>query len=247
MSTLHTNDAPTTLTRLLQHGRRAVQHRLQRAADHRAAAGAAPVRELQGAGRLSARGAARRRLQAESDLDGTWKPYRAVGCSACNNGYKGRVGIYQVMPITEEIQRIILARRASRWTSPTQAASEGVRDLRQSGLLKVRAGVTTLEEVHRGHQRIATDDATARSRTSEAHGNSSSRQRHQGIRLRVGRQGQERQGRARRDARRRRGHGQRAACAARASWSPRSRSAACAAARRSSRRTSPSSRASWRR
>ena len=43
------------------------------------------------------------------DLDGNWKPFRAVGCSTCNNGYKGRVGIYQVMPITEEIQRIILA------------------------------------------------------------------------------------------------------------------------------------------
>ena len=42
------------------------------------------------------------------DLDGNWKPYRAVGCSMCNNGYKGRVGIYQVMPISEDIQRIIL-------------------------------------------------------------------------------------------------------------------------------------------
>ena len=81
------------------------------------------------------------------DLDGNWKPFRAVGCSMCNNGYKGRVGIYQVMPITEEIQRIILGSGQLRWTSPTQAQREGVRDLRQSGLLKVRAGVTTLEEV----------------------------------------------------------------------------------------------------
>jgi type IV pilus assembly protein PilB len=69
-----------------------------------------------------------------------------MGCSACNNGYKGRVGVYQVMPITEAIQRIIL----TEGTAPDiakQAQAEGVRDLRQSGLVKVRAGLTTLEEV----------------------------------------------------------------------------------------------------
>ena len=73
------------------------------------------------------------------DLDGNWKPYRAVGCSACNNGYKGRVGIYQVMPITEEIQQIILAAGHARWTSPSRPQREGVRDLRQSGLHQGRA------------------------------------------------------------------------------------------------------------
>jgi type IV pilus assembly protein PilB len=83
---------------------------------------------------------------SESDLDGTWRPYRAVGCSACNNGYKGRVGIYQVMPITEEIQRIILNAGTS-MDIAAQAQRENVRDLRQSGLIKVRSGVTTLEEV----------------------------------------------------------------------------------------------------
>jgi type IV pilus assembly protein PilB len=82
----------------------------------------------------------------EADLDGTWKPFRAVGCSACNNGYRGRVGIYQVMPITEAIQRIILS-EGTALDIATQAQSEGVRDLRQSGLIKVRSGVTTLEEV----------------------------------------------------------------------------------------------------
>ena len=64
----------------------------------------------------------------------------------CNNGYKGRVGLYQVMPITEAIQRIILAEGTS-IDIAEQAQKEGVRDLRQSGLVKVRAGVTTLEEV----------------------------------------------------------------------------------------------------
>ena len=82
----------------------------------------------------------------EGDLDGSWKPYRAVGCSACSNGYKGRVGIYQVMPISEEIQRLILA-EGTAMDLAAQAHKEGVRDLRQSGLVKVRAGVTTLDEV----------------------------------------------------------------------------------------------------
>jgi type IV pilus assembly protein PilB len=81
-----------------------------------------------------------------TDLDGTWRPYRAVGCSSCSNGYKGRVGIYQVMPITEEIQKIILNEGTS-MDIAQQAQRESVRDLRQSGLIKVRSGVTTLEEV----------------------------------------------------------------------------------------------------
>ena len=76
----------------------------------------------------------------------TVKVSKGKGCSNCNNGYKGRVGIYQVMPVSEETQRIIL----SQGTAPdiaNQAQREGVRDLRQSGLVKVRLGVTTLEEV----------------------------------------------------------------------------------------------------
>jgi type IV pilus assembly protein PilB len=69
-----------------------------------------------------------------------------VGCSACNNGYKGRVGIYQVMPITEDIQRIIL-RDGSALEIAEQAKSEGVRSLRASGLYKAKQGLTSLEEV----------------------------------------------------------------------------------------------------
>jgi type IV pilus assembly protein PilB len=82
----------------------------------------------------------------EADLEGAWKPYKAVGCTACNNGYKGRVGIYQVMPISEEIQRIIL-RDGSSLDIGAQAELEGVRSLRQSGLSKVKLGMTSLEEV----------------------------------------------------------------------------------------------------
>ena len=69
-----------------------------------------------------------------------------MGCSACNSGYKGRVGLYQVMPITDAIQRIILS-EGTAMDIAEQAKREGVRDLRQSGLIKVRSGMTTLEEV----------------------------------------------------------------------------------------------------
>jgi type IV pilus assembly protein PilB len=145
MSTLHTNDAPTTLTRLLNMG-------------------VAPFNIASSILLITAQRLARRlcevcKTQAdypreallkagytENDLDGTWKPYRAVGCSACSNGYRGRVGIYQVMPISEEIQRIILS-EGTAMDIADQAARDGVRDLRQSGLVKVRAGFTTLEEV----------------------------------------------------------------------------------------------------
>jgi type IV pilus assembly protein PilB len=145
MSTLHTNDAPTTLTRLLNMG-------------------VAPFNIASSVLLITAQRLARKlcevcKTQADypreamlkagftaSELEGGWRPYRAVGCSACSNGYKGRVGIYQVMPISEEIQRIILAEGSS-IDIEKQAQLEGVRDLRQSGLLKVRAGVTTLEEV----------------------------------------------------------------------------------------------------
>jgi type IV pilus assembly protein PilB len=83
---------------------------------------------------------------AEEEVDGSWVAYRPVGCSACNNGYKGRLGIYQVMPITEEIQRIIL-RDGSALEIAEQAKREGVRSLRDAGLHKVKLGLTSLEEV----------------------------------------------------------------------------------------------------
>ncbi len=145
MSTLHTNDAPTTLTRLLNMG----------VAPFNIAASVLLITAQRLGRRLCEtckkpaeypREALLKAGFAETDIDGSWKPYRAVGCSACNNGYKGRVGIYQVMPITEAIQRIILS-EGSALDIASQAQKEGVRDLRQSGLIKVRAGMTTLEEV----------------------------------------------------------------------------------------------------
>jgi len=145
MSTLHTNDAPTTLTRMLNMGVApfniassilliTAQRLARKLCESCKAPAEYPREALIKAG------------FAETDLTGAWKAYRAVGCSACNNGYKGRVGIYQVMPVTEEIQRIILA-EGTAVDIAKQAQKEGVRDLRESGLVKVRAGVTTLEEV----------------------------------------------------------------------------------------------------
>jgi type IV pilus assembly protein PilB len=145
MSTLHTNDAPTTLTRLANMGVAAfniaasvllitAQRLARKLCENCKAPADYPRDAMLKAG-----------FKAE-DLDGNWKPFRAVGCSMCNNGYKGRVGIYQVMPISEEIQRIILA-NGNATEIAVVAQREGVRDLRQAGLLKVRSGMTTLEEL----------------------------------------------------------------------------------------------------
>ena len=145
LSTLHTNDAPTTLTRMRNMG-------------------IAPFNIASSVILITAQRLARRlcigcRQPAvlprealidagfkEIDLDGSWQPYRAVGCTACNGGYKGRVGIYQVMPITEEIQKIIL-QDGTALDIARQSEREGVRSLRQSGLKKVAQGLTSLEEV----------------------------------------------------------------------------------------------------
>ncbi len=146
LSTLHTNDAPTTLTRLMNMG-------------------IAPFNIASSVILITAQRLARKLCPSckrpldipkpallragftERDLDGSWTPYEHVGCEACKNtGYKGRTGIYQVMPISEELNRIIMT-NGNAIDIAEQAKREGVRDLRQSGLLKVKQGVTSLEEV----------------------------------------------------------------------------------------------------
>jgi type IV pilus assembly protein PilB len=83
----------------------------------------------------------------EEEIDGTWVPYRAVGCERCSgSGYKGRVGIYQVMPISEAIEKIILS-HGTALEIEAQARRDGVRTLREAGLVKVMQGLTSLEEV----------------------------------------------------------------------------------------------------
>jgi type IV pilus assembly protein PilB len=145
LSTLHTNDAPSTLTRLLQMGVApfnvaasvlliTAQRLARRLCEQCKQPGDYPEQALLRAG------------FTPGELDGRWQPYRAVGCTACNNGYKGRVGLYQVMPVSEALQRLILA-QGTALDIAQQARREGVRDLRQAGLVKVRAGLTSLEEV----------------------------------------------------------------------------------------------------
>ena len=144
-STLHTNDAPSTLTRLMNMG-------------------VAPFNIASSVILITAQRLARRLctckqpttilddalLEAgftDADLDGTWKPYTAVGCERCSgSGYKGRLGIYQIMPITEAIERIILT-HGTALEIEAQAKLDGVRTLRQSGLVKVKQGMTSLEEI----------------------------------------------------------------------------------------------------
>jgi len=145
LSTLHTNDAPTTLTRLANMG----------VAPFNIASSVILITAQRLARRLCA---CKQPLEVdeasllkvgflESDLDGSWVPYRPVGCERCGgSGYKGRVGIYQVMPISEETQKIILA-GGNALQIARQAQIEGVRDLRRSGLMKVMQGMTSIEEV----------------------------------------------------------------------------------------------------
>ncbi len=145
LSTLHTNDAPSTLTRLMNMGIApfnvassvvliTAQRLARRLCPHCKAPLSVPRQALMDAG------------FSPLDLEGSWTSFRAVGCSACNKGYKGRVGIYQVMPISETVQRIML-QGGSALDIAEQARAEGVRSLREVGLLKVKQGLTSLQEV----------------------------------------------------------------------------------------------------
>jgi type IV pilus assembly protein PilB len=144
-STLHTNDAPTTLTRLMNMGVPAFNiassvilitaQRLARRLCTCKELASIPDNTLLEAG------------FAEDELDGTWQPYKPVGCERCKgSGYKGRVGIYQIMPITETMQALILE-GGNALQIAALAKSEGVNDLRRSGLIKVKQGATSLEEI----------------------------------------------------------------------------------------------------
>jgi type IV pilus assembly protein PilB len=147
LSTLHTNDAPSTLTRLMNMG-------------------VAPFNIASAVSLITAQRLARRLCKncrvpitvpkeallsvgfKEADLEESWQLYgpKEGGCEMCNGGYKGRVGIYQVMPITDAISRIIMT-NGNAHDIADQAKREGVKDLRESGLLKVKQGLTSIEEI----------------------------------------------------------------------------------------------------
>lgn len=146
LSTLHTNDAPQTIARLMNMG-------------------VAPFNITSSVTLVIAQRLARRlheckrevhlpehALLAEGftheEITSGLVIYEAVGCSDCTEGYKGRTGIYQVMPMSEEIQTIVLA-GGNALQIAEAAQKSGVRDLRQSALMKVRHGVTSLSEINR--------------------------------------------------------------------------------------------------
>ncbi|MBS0457409.1 MAG: type IV-A pilus assembly ATPase PilB [Proteobacteria bacterium] len=146
LSTLHTNDAPQTISRLMNMG----------IAPYNITSSVTLVIAQRLARRLHD---CKREVQlpehallaegfAEADVKRGLHLYEAVGCGDCNEGYKGRLGIYQVMLLTEEIQKIILE-GGNAMDIAEAAQREGIRDLRQSALLKAKNGLTSLAEINR--------------------------------------------------------------------------------------------------
>jgi type IV pilus assembly protein PilB len=147
MSTLHTNDGPQTLTRMVDMGIKPfaiatavniiTAQRLARRL-HSCRATADIPRE-----------ALRKEGFTERDIDSPgFQVYAAVGCDQCTKGYKGRTGVYQVMPISEEMKRLVMEGRNA-IDLADRAAHEGIPDIRQSALKKVRDGVTSIDEMNR--------------------------------------------------------------------------------------------------
>jgi type IV pilus assembly protein PilB len=146
LSTLHTNDAPQTLSRLVDMGVK----------PYAIATSVSLIIAQRLARRLCSnckqpmdipREALLKEGFQEADVANGLKIFVPKGCPNCTDGYKGRVGIYQVLPVTETIGRIILS-GGSAPDIASQAAKEGVWDLRRAGLEKVKAGLTSLEEVN---------------------------------------------------------------------------------------------------
>jgi len=146
LSTLHTNDAPSTLTRMVDMGVKPyaiatsvsliiAQRLARRLCSHCKQPLDIPKEALLKEG------------FTQADLASGMKIFAPKGCANCTDGYKGRVGIYQVLPVTEAIARIILG-SGSAPEIAAQGAKEGVWDLRRAGLEKVKSGMTSLEEIN---------------------------------------------------------------------------------------------------
>jgi len=147
LSTLHTNDAPSTLSRLVDMGVKAyaiastvsliIAQRLAR----KLCDNCKEIRDIPKEALLQ-------EGFTEQDIDSGLKIFGPVGCNQCNGGYKGRVGIFQVMPVSDAIQRIIME-GGNVVQIADQAVAEGIPDLRATGLRKVKDGLTGLEEINR--------------------------------------------------------------------------------------------------
>ena len=147
LSTLHTNDAPKTLTRMVDMGvpPYAIASSVSLIIAQRLARRLCDVckepREIP-------REALLREGFTEAEITEGLTIYGPVGCSKCNDGYKGRAGIFQVMPVSETIGRIIME-GGNAMQIAAEADKEGIWDLRRAGLFKVKNGVTSLEELNR--------------------------------------------------------------------------------------------------
>jgi len=152
LSTLHTNDAPGTLARLRHMGVAAfnvaasvslitAQRLVRRLCDH-----CKHPMDLEQIDFFFQSLSEADQLAIPAQLRNHASPYKAMGCDACDQGYKGRTGLYQVMPISKAMQALIL-RDSDTQALAAQAALEGVRTLRQAGWLKVLQGITSVEEV----------------------------------------------------------------------------------------------------
>jgi type IV pilus assembly protein PilB len=152
LSTLHTNDAPSTLARLRHMGVAAfnvaasvslvtAQRLVRRLCEQcKQAMVASEIDFLFHNLSQADQSAIPAHLRSQAT------PYKAIGCNACDKGYKGRIGLYQVMPVSEALQTLIM-RDSDAQTLAAQAAQDGVRTLRQAGWLKVLQGITSIEEV----------------------------------------------------------------------------------------------------
>lgn len=145
LSTLHTNDAPQSLTYLANMGIPLynIASSIYLVIAQRLARRLCPhCKEPEQLPRdaLLKEGFSSHEIEAESTI------YRAVGCEHCTNGYRGRVDIFQVMPIAEAIRHLI-PEGGNVLRLAEQARLEGVMDLRESGLCKVKSGITSLEEI----------------------------------------------------------------------------------------------------
>ena len=147
LSTLHTNDAPQSLERLVNMG----------VAPFNIASSVHLIIAQRLARRLCRHCRTRRDVPRDALLQAGFLPdeiderlaiYGPKGCDQCTDGYKGRVGIYQVLPVSPAIGRIIMDGGNS-LDIARQAEAEGVIDLRRAGLNKVKQGLTSLEEIHR--------------------------------------------------------------------------------------------------
>ncbi|HAI94193.1 MAG TPA: type IV-A pilus assembly ATPase PilB [Xanthomonadaceae bacterium] len=147
LSTLHTNDAPQTIARLMNMG----------IAPYNITSSVTLVIAQRLARRLCPHCKRKMRLPdhalvaegfSEAEVHAGFDVYEAVGCDECTEGYKGRTGIYQVMPMSEEIAAVVLA-GGNAMEIARIAREQGIRDLRDSALLKVKEGVTSLAEINR--------------------------------------------------------------------------------------------------